>query len=179
MTKIKTTCALLLSVMLFTNVTFAQTTFFQTSVRDWIVYGNDQNGPLHPTCNGEKKFQDGSFFTLIKDLADGELYILFHNVTWNITDSPGNYQMRINFYRGNSVTSQTATYELLNKNTLRIRSIDPSRFLPSFMEHQKMVFIMPGSISNAEILLNGSLNVVSAMSDCMGRFKPSRPGTNL
>lgn len=177
--KNKTICALTLTVMLFTSAAFAQNTFYHTNIRDWIVYGISNNEPLNPTCYGEKKFQDGSFFTLIKDLADGELYILFHNVSWNISDSPGNYQMRINFYRGGSVSSLTAIYELLNKNTLRIRSIDHSRFLPLFMEYQKMALIMPGSISNAEVLLKGSTNVVAAISDCISRYKPGRPGINL
>lgn len=177
--KNKIICALTLTAMLFTSAAFAQNTFFHTTIRDWIVYGKDKNEQLNPSCNGEKKFQDGSFFSLIRDLADGELYILFHNVTWSITDSPGNYQMRINFYRGNTVASETATYELLNKNTLRIRSIDPSRFLPLFMEYQKMLFIMPGTIPNAEILLNGAMNVVASMSDCISRYKPSRPGIKL
>lgn len=177
--KIKTICALTLTVMLFTSAALAQNTFFHTNIRDWIVYGINNSEPLNPTCNGEKKFGDGSFFTLIKDLADGELYILFHNVSWNISDSPGNYQMRINFYRGGSVVSMTATYELLNKNTLRIRSIDPTKFLPSFMQYQRMSLIMPGSISNAEVILNGSTNVVAAMSDCISRHNPGRPGINL
>ena len=179
MMKFKTIGAVFASAMLFTSAAFAQMTFYETKIRDWIVFGKPQQEQLNPSCNGEKGYQDGSFFSLIKDLADGELYILFHNVTWNITDNPGNYQMRINFYRGNSVFSLTANYELLNKNTLRIRAIDPSKFLPAFMDFSRMVFIMPGTIQNAEISLAGTTAVVAAMSECIGQYKPTKPGMNL
>lgn len=179
MMKFKTIGAVFASAMLFTSAAFAQMTFYETKIRDWIVFGKPQQEQLNPSCNGQRNYQDGSFFSLIKDLADGELYILFHNVSWNITDNPGNYQMRINFYKGNSVSGLTATYELLNKNTFRIRSIDPSKFLPLFMDFSRMVFIMPGSIPNAEVRLDGSTGVVAAMSDCVGQYKPTRPGMNL
>lgn len=177
--KIRTILLSLTATAFFASAAFAQMLFFQTQVRDWKVFGKPQQEHLNPSCNGEKGYQDGSFFSIIKDLADGELYILFHNVTWNITDNPGNYQMRINFYKGNSVFSLTANYELLNKNTLRIRAIDPSKFLPAFMDFSRMVFIMPGTIQNAEISLAGTTAVVAAMSECVDQYKPTKPGINL
>ena len=153
--------------------------FYQAQVRDWQVWGKPKHENLNPSCNGEKQYQDGSFFSLIRDLEDGELYVLFHNVTWNITDDPGNYQMRINFYKGRDVVSLPAVYELLNKNTLRIRAINPDRFLPPFLDYSRMVFIMPGSITNAEIGLTGTRAVVAEMSKCVGHYKPTKPGMPL
>lgn len=177
--KIRSTLLALTFSIVFTSAAFAQSLFFQTQLREWNVYGESKNGELNPACKGQKTYQDGSTFTLIRDLADGELYILFQNVTWSITDNPGNYQMRIVFYKNNSAFNLTAKYELLSKNTLRIRAILPEKFLPPFMDYSKMLFIMPGSISNAEITLAGSAGLIAAMSECVRQYKPQQPGINL
>jgi hypothetical protein len=177
--KSKVIGALAATTMFFASAAFAQMTFYQSTIRDWSIMGKPRENQLNPSCSAEVKYQDGSFFTLLKDLADGELYILFRNVQWNISDDPGNYQMRINFYNGNRVVSLDAVYELLNKNTLRIRGINPERFLPLFVDFSRMLFIMPGNIQNAQVSLTGTSAVVAAMSECMRQYKPARPGINL
>jgi hypothetical protein len=186
MFKFKAAFLLAMSTLLFSFAAVAQTRFYNSVVRDWTVRGHHQHGELHPTCIAEKNFQDGSFISMVKDLADGELYVLYQNTAWNIADNPGNYQMRINFYASRSapVVSHLAQYELLNKNTIRIRNIDSKKFLPTFVEYLKMSFIMPGSIPNVEFTLAGSREMISVMSDCMGQFKeslnvPTKPGMNL
>jgi hypothetical protein len=165
--------------VIFASGTFAQSLFFEQQSGSWTVYGKPKTGDLNPSCNGERKYQDGSFFSLIRDLDDGELYILFHNVAWNISDNPGVYQMRMNFYKGSSVVSLSATYELLNKNTLRVRALNVERFLPPFIDYSRMVFIMPGNIPNVEVKLDGTRSVVSDIVKCVSQYKPPRQGMNL
>lgn len=169
------------TVCLFSTVALAQSAFFSTQNKGWEVVGYPQRNELHPVCRGERNYNDGSQFALIKDLADEELYIVLMNATWNISDAPGNYTARINFYSGNRVTGSHIQYELLNKNTIRIRNITAEKFLPDFMGFSRMVILMPGTIQNAEINLNGSTDLIAIMSDCIRVFKlgKGKPGTNL
>ncbi len=80
-----------LAAMLFTSSAFAANeTFFREDVRPgpYYVYGvtNDAEKNTNPACYTEVTWRDGSKFQLIRDLADGELYIFFQNMTWNIND---------------------------------------------------------------------------------------------
>lgn len=179
--KIKTTLIGIAAVCFMSTVAIAQSVFFQTQNRGWEILGIPQRDQLNPICRGDRNYNDGSQFSLIKDLADEELYILLINNSWNITDKPGQYNARINFHSGNRITGANMTYELLNKNTIRVRNITPDRFLPDFMNYSKMVIIMPGTIQNAEIDLNGSTDLIAIMSECIKTFKSGRgrPGINL
>jgi len=48
---------------------------------------------------------------------------MLRNNQWEIADKPGNYSMRINFhYTNGTISGGTATYELLNKNTIDRKS---------------------------------------------------------
>jgi hypothetical protein len=70
-----------LASLFFTTTAFAQQVFFSTpNLRgNWQVVGDNGTETLHPTCKLIMLWQDGSSFELIKDLTDGELYILMVN----------------------------------------------------------------------------------------------------
>ena len=162
-----------LAAMLFTSSAFAASQqFFNVDVRPgpYYVYGVTSNGQANdnPACYAEINWRDGSRFQLIRDLADGELYIFLRNNTWNITDPPGNYRMRINFQnRSGGISGLNFEYRLINKNTIVIRNIIKEQFLPLFANNSKAVFVMPGSIQNAEIDLTGSSRTLSEISNCV------------
>lgn len=162
-----------LAAMLFTSSALAAgQEFYNVDVRPgpYFVKGvtaDTDGGNGNPACYAEVTWRDGSRFQLIRDLADGELYIFFRNNTWNISDAPGLYQMRANFHRNGNVSGLNFQYNLVNKNTIVIRNIIKEQFLPLFSGNQRMVFVMPGSIQNAEVDLTGSARALSEVSNCV------------
>ena len=163
-----------LAAMLFSSSAFAANqTFFSEDVRPgpFYVYGvtsDPEKENDNPACYAEVRWRDGSKFQLIRDLADGELYIFLQNMTWNISDPVGNYRMRINFQnRSNQINGLNFEYRLINKNTIVIRNIIKEQFIPLFANNSKAIFVMPGSIQNAEIDLAGSSKTLSEISRCV------------
>jgi hypothetical protein len=175
----------LLSSLFFATTALAQQVFFSApNIRNnWIVHGVTGDSTLNPACKMETRWSDGSFFTLIKDLKDGELYILIQVMAWNIVDPPGILATaRMNFQVGGSVTGAAATFELLNKNTVRFRGISGERFLPDFDSATSLTIIMPNNIPNVFVNLTGSSAGLEAMSNCMRAYKSApqtKPGINL
>lgn len=169
-----------LASMMFVTSAFAQDFFFTTPnlKGNWQVVGDNGTSTLNPACKLITKWQDGSTLELIKDLADGELYILFINNAWNISDDPNTKATaRFNFHNNNYVTGGAATYELLNKNTIRFRGITADKFIPDFVNSQKMVIIMPGTIPNAVINLVGTSNGIDMLSNCVKAYTPASRNT--
>jgi hypothetical protein len=161
-----------LAAMLFTSSAFAANqSFFREDVRPgpYMVYGvtADAEKNDNPACYAEVTWRDGSKFQVIRDLADGELYIFMQNMTWNISDPSGVYRLRANFKRGSQVTGLNFDYRLVNKNTIVIRNIIKEQFLPLFTGNQTMTFVMPGSIQNAEVDLTGSSKTMAEVSRCI------------
>lgn len=163
-----------LAAMLFTSSAFAAgTEFYNVDVQPGPYYvkgvtADTDGGSGNPACYAEITFRDGSRFQLIRDLADGELYIFLRNNTWNIADPAGVYRLRANFTRNNQVVSGlNFDYNLVNKNTIVIRNIRKENFLPLFTANHRMELVMPGSIQNASIDLTGSSRSLEEISKCI------------
>lgn len=163
-----------LAAMLFTSSAFAAgKEFYNVDVRPGPYYvkgvtADIDGGNGNPACYAEVNFQDGSSFQLIRDLADGELYIFMRNNVWNIGDVPGVYQLRANFTKnGRVVEGLNFKYNLINKNTLVIRNIKKEIFLPLFVLNQRMEIVMPGSIQNASIDLTGTSRALEEIVKCI------------
>lgn len=166
--------AAIVSLAMFATAAHAGENFFSVDVqpRPYMVYGvtGEKNPRNNPACYAEVTWRDGSKFQLIRDLDDGELYIWFKNNSWNINDQSGRYNMRINFEKNGRITSGLDfQYNLINKNTIVIRNIKKEMFLPLFSNGSKMLFVMPGSIQNAEVSLEGSTRALSEISNCVDR----------
>ena len=167
----KYAATILAGMLLSTPVLAESQTFYSVDVRpgQYFVYGVTSNGQSNdnPACYAQITWRDGSRIQLIRDLADGELYIFFRNMTWNISDAPGEYRLRLNFHRSNGVNGADFVYNLVNKNTITIRHIKKEVFLPLFSGYNKMIIAMPGSIQNAEVDLTGSTNALAEISKCV------------
>ena len=166
--------AAIVSLAMFATAAHAGENFFSVDVQPgpYMVYGvtGEKNPRNNPACYAEVTWRDGSKFQLIRDLDDGELYIWFKNNSWNINDQSGRYNMRINFEKNGRITSGLDfQYNLINKNTIVIRNIKKEMFLPLFSNGSKMLFVMPGSIQNAEVSLEGSTRALSEISNCVDR----------
>jgi hypothetical protein len=177
-----------LAAMLFTSSAFAASqTFFREDVRPgpYYVFGITANPAenSNPACYAQVNWRDGSKFQLIRDLADGELYIWMQNMTWNIADPPGPYSLRANFYNRSGLSGGVNfRYNLVNKNTITIRWIDKDQFLPLFVSNQRMILVMPGSIQNAELVLTGTTRTLAEISRCIDAARgvdlyPEAPAT--
>lgn len=156
-------------VGLFTTVSVYASDFYSNEIGYWYIYGNSGNADQNPACVIEMNWQDGSTFQLIKDLKDGEVYIWFQNMEWNISDEiDQNYDMRINF-TGNdgSVVGAMFSYYLANKNTIVLRNIEPESFVDAFVAKNEMQMIMPGTIENAYVGLDNSTKAIEMLIECI------------
>lgn len=142
--------------------------FHREVVGRWQIFGDHGTEKLNPSCSADFNYNDGSQFRLIKDIHDGELYIYFKNNDWNIRDEVGQqYTVRLNFLgsRG-TVTGGTINYTLLGKSAIHIRNISGEKFIPDFAGLSKMQFVMPGTIQNTTITLEGSRQAVEGLVRC-------------
>ena len=161
----------LLSFALMTSSTFAGESFYRADISPgpFLVFGSKATPEINqnPMCYAEVLWRDGSRFQVIRDLADAELYIFFQNNQWNIRDKPGEYKLRANFEKNGIVSGLNFEYQLVNKNSIVIRGIMKDKFLPAFMNNNKMHFVMPGTIQNVEVDLTGSSRAINEISKCI------------
>lgn len=169
----KTLLASVAALSLFTTSAFSIDYWFEKSVGHWEIFGHpgDPSTNVNPACILQTKWQDGSYMLLIQDLMDGEMLIEFTNNDWNVAGPYGEdaiADLTMNMYgsRG-SVQSFNVKFILIDKNTIQIRGIDYKSFLPSFMNFNKMVLIMPNDIQNSEVLLENSTNAIGIMTQCL------------
>lgn len=147
--------------------------FFYSDVQNtpFSVSGilGDKSANLNPACYADISYQDGSRFQLIRDLADGELWMLVRNVNWQIPDQPGSVNiLQANFHQGQNIYPMTFQYKVMNKNTIAIQNIiKDGSFLPYFMKSSKMIFIMPDNIENIQITLDGSRKALEDVARCI------------
>ena len=147
--------------------------WFEKSVGHWEIFGHpgDPENNLNPGCILQTKWEDGSYMLLIQDLSSGEMLIEFTNNDWNVAGPYGSdnvLDLTMNMYgRRGGVQSYNVKFFLIDKNTIQIRGIDYKTFLPSFMNYNKMVLIMPGDIQNSEVPLENSTNAVNIMGQCL------------
>lgn len=148
--------------------------FFQTSVGHWTISGHpgEPSQNINPACITSTTWQDGSSFLLIQDLADGEMLLELNNNEWNIegpyNEEAGQLELTMNMYRGRGeLESWTAYFVLTDKNTIQIRGMDFKKFLPGFMNKDRIVFVMPGDILNAELNLDNSTRAIGEMTKCL------------
>lgn len=173
MSNLKKIMSLFVVSMLMITPSFAQNyiAFYKNESRHWIVEGVPKRDQLNPICRATTSWNDGSEFNFIIDLVDGELYILFINNSWDIGDPVNKfYNFRMNVHSGNNIRGFNGEYELLSKNTIRVRNID-KKFVDYFADADEFRFIMPGSINNAKINLTGSGHATAQLSQCVKSFK--------
>lgn len=157
------------------TASLAQGYFYNKNIPGWTIVGRQKQNELNAVCAIEKVWNDGSLFTVFKDLNDGELYFLMTNNSWEIRDNPGLYTMRMNFHYSNgTVNGGIISYELLSKNTIRVRNLKANVFLNDFVGAKTLKFVMPGTIMNIEIPLNNSSIGIENMVDCVNSFKSVR-----
>lgn len=172
-----------LGIVLGIPTAFSANYFYEQQVGFWTVYGHpgNQESKLNPACIAQTTWKDGSYFLMISDLTDKELHLEFKNNEWDIQDKFGQeFELTLNVYTSNDsdVQSWKAYFWLVDKNTIKIRGLDPKTFLPAFMNYSRMKFIMPGTITNASVDLKNTTKVVGLLVDCIKVAEKGIPQQN-
>lgn len=156
---------------------YAQQAFFRQQVGNWLIVGLPSQEGKNAVCGAEYGFGDGSRLTVYSDLVDGELYLALHNTRWNIGDEPNSRsQLRVNFIaRNGHIKGAPAEFIIINKNTIIIPNVNAKAFIPDFMDRHKLEFVMPGTITNAEIPLDNSTRAVEMLIKCVDAGSTQAP----
>jgi outer membrane protein assembly factor BamB len=173
----KTIGAAAIALSLMATGAMADGRFFERETSGWSVYGRigDNSGQNNRRCLAEYSWQDGSFVQVIKDLADGEIYIYFKNNTWNISDAvKREYRMAIEMTGRSGKVRDSFRYILLSKNSIVIPNLDVS-VLYQFVDKGTMFFRMPGNIPDAKVTLAGTQEAIVAVSECIEAAKDLEP----
>ena len=169
----KKTIGIILAGFLTISSASAADIFYERKEKLWTVFGIANDGDKNPACIAQQSWKDDSLMQVIKDLADSELYIFLKNMEWQISDDPGTYRLRVNAYVENEIFGFTFDYNLVPKNSITIRGIMEDKFIPVFARAKELRFIMPGTITNATIKLDGSSRAIDFIVECMEKFKSS------
>lgn len=133
----------------------------------WLVSGNTGDSDENAGCGMLTDWNDGSYFVLIKDLIDSDLYIRIKNNQWNISDKPGIYKLRMNFkYSNGAVKGEDTEYVLGTKNSIAIPDISKKR-IEYLYDAIELQLVMPGTIQNMSIPLNNTREAMKYLSDCI------------
>ncbi len=133
--------------------------FFEAQISNWAILGQKSVDSRNPTCSAEKTWTDGSFWTIYHDLKDQEPYFVIRNVDWSFSRSEQDrkeFSARLNF-RGarGGLEGGAVSYEILSKDSIRVRNLYRDRFVPQFMKFANMLLVMPGSHDNLGVDLRG------------------------
>ncbi|MGV8839550.1 MAG: hypothetical protein ACWA6X_04525 [Bauldia sp.] len=159
--------------LLISSPTLAQVghVFYQHYTEHWEIFGDLGNEQVSPACGLRQSYQDGSSFTLYKDLVNGDLFLVVVNNAWDVRDVtagdefPATYNF---FYRDGSLYDSLRSYLVfVNKNTITVPDIAGEVFLPAFAAASYMRIIMPGNVENAYIALQGSTEGLTYLSQCV------------
>jgi len=160
--------ALLFATALTTQSAYADFYNSKNNAGAWTVFGTPGGENNNAACVAQVDWTDGSKLQVVKDLEDGEVYLWIKNVDWNIADTPGSYELRLNFYGSNNrVAGMITQYYLINKNVVAIPNVNINTFLDKFMDNAKMNFVMPGSIQNMTVSLTGSTKAIENLVECI------------
>lgn len=137
----------------------------------WELFGSiKKDTGEKPTCYAIAKWDDGSQFMLTKDLSNGEFFIWFNNLQWNmLADDFGKHLfMRLNMRDGRGRITYGADFgfEIENKNTIYIPNIWIREFLTGFVVSKFMYFVLPGQIDNARVLIEDPPKVLQELAGC-------------
>lgn len=161
----------------FSFPVFAQQAFYSEKFDNWIILGVPSNNGKNAVCGAELALKDGSTFAIFSDLIDGELYFSVTNTRWNIGD-PVNSKatLKLNFHGSNDIKSGTADYLLMSKNVIIVPHLNAQKFLHDFMDRTSMELVMPGSIEDITIPLDGSTRATEHLVRCVqGAGKQAPP----
>lgn len=133
------------------------------------------------TCQINMKNKNGSYFSLVKDLINDDLYMEIKNTDWDASKYlGGEFQMVWDFINedGSIALSQVATADIIKKDVVQIKSLNHTgldenlaTFFNLFQSASKMVFKAEATSEEMYVLsLNGSRNTFYGLLKCVQTF---------
>ena len=159
--------------MLASSAMAAGPEFFSGSSGPWTIKGYKSADGKNPACAMQVDWADGSNWAIYKDLKDDEIYFIVQNVDWFFPESVHKKtgSARLNFYFGQEVIGAPIHFEVLGKDTIRMRNVESNKFTPMFMKGTRMALIMPDNYQNIGTPLRGSSEAVMQTLQCIESAK--------
>lgn len=171
--------SLLLTVSFLTVPVSAQTlsTFFKEKSGQWGIVGLVGDKNVNSSCVLTTKWKNGAFISLVNDLNDGELFLIYHNPSFKFVDS--NLNVGFFNFKGKDIPPSglkiQMTFEVINENTIRIRKLSKELILPLYSEASLMLLELPGSLPSISVGLEGSRQSLFHLNMCINKWRETHP----
>ena len=148
----------------------AQNTTFYDKQADtyWRVIGIAR-GSEQATCFIESSMTDGSYVQIHRALTDGEVWVVVHNVLWNI-DPRQTGKLRWNVFIGGKSVHSDFDYSADGANSILILKILEKGFFDALRDSDKFTIEMPDNIKSISFgFKNKGAPVFGILADCVSR----------
>jgi hypothetical protein len=149
--------------------------FYKQTYGKWTVLGYTQVNQLNPACHIGTGYPDGSHWSFIRDLADGEVYMVINNEDWSFAKRTVGKEFKANVvYVGRRGAREVVSFnfEILGPTAIRSRHIRTSVALTPFIQFAEMHLLMPGrNPVNLSASLEGTSDALNALSECVDLSK--------
>ncbi len=171
--RIRLAAAAALATLAMMTPAFAQigALFYERFAETWYIFGDLGDRDVNPACGLRYSYNDGSSFTLYKDLVTGEVFIVVVNMVWDVRDvrEGDRFNANFNFYTGNGALydSFTGYITFYSKNSIIIPDVGGDAFLAALYGAASLTIVMPGNVENAHVTLRGSAQGMNYLSECI------------
>lgn len=150
-----------------------ENTFWSANEGNFEVRGYISGADGNPVCQLNGHYKDGSYFSLVKDIVDGELWMELHNKNWNTQGVE--FKVIWNFHnRNGSVNfSQTANARITGPQTIQLRQLNNNgytkeveTFLNLFKSSYAISFYEEDETNIFNMSLNGSRAAMNSVINC-------------
>lgn len=145
--------------------------FFVQHSGKWSVVGiyGKKADRTNDTCMAKSIWQNGASISLLKDLEDDELYMIYQHPNIKFTNTSPANTVFLNFLGKdmpeNGIKIQQI-YEVFNDSTIRIRAMNQSVINEFFATAREMQLIFTGTIPIIRIDLEGTSRAVKLIGYC-------------
>lgn len=151
----------------FSNIVHANEFNYRNTVGVYTVFGMPGNTENHPMCYMTTSFDDNSKFTVLFNVKNHELAVMFENTDWNITEEIGTKaNLLLDFVFKNRIESLKFEFEVRGNNLIIIRHIIADKFIPLFIQGLKIGFRMPGNIPDSSFDLKDTYKAFIMLQQC-------------
>lgn len=170
---------LLLSISLLTIPVKAQElkNFFKEISGQWNIVGILADKDINPSCVLSSKWPNGAFISLVNDLNDGKLFLIYHNPQFKFIDSVANVGF-LSFF-GKETPKEGLKlqflFEVVNDSTIRTRQLTKELILPLYSESTKMEIILPGTLPKVVVGLTGTRQSLFQLNMCINKWRETHP----
>ena len=177
--------AITAATMLSTGA-IATETFYKDEQGWFEIHGFVSGADGNPTCQIDAKYNDGSYFSLVKDMTDDEVWMELHNTVWKSLVIKRDITISWAFHKkdGEAVYVQESNAgQIINVNTVQIRNLNPDgynesmkTFINLFQSSHAMSFqtdLENDGIQNRIMWfrLPGSRKAINSVINCVNVYK--------